>query len=256
MKEALDDAGLALSQIDGLITSGLPGATSYARFAYRAGLRNVRFLMGYPQSGRMCPVALGHAAMAVHHGLANYVVLFHALNSRSRRIHYGGGEGAGDLYDSLFGMTSPGAFYSLAFTRYQHLYGGTEEQLGAIAAAFRKHAQLNPHGVMRGRPIVIEDYLNSRYIARPLRLLDYCLVNDGAVCYIVTSAERARDLKKLPVLINGFTERAALREWYVADDFWYDACREMAADLFGTAGITTKDIDCIQMYDNFSLSAL
>src|SRR5262249_8993180 len=136
-----------------------------------------------------------------------------------------------------------------------HLYGGSEEKLGAIAVAIRKHASLNPKAIMR-TPITIEDYLNARYIARPLRLFDYCLVNDGAVCYIVTTAERAPDLKHRPVLSSGFTEQAAEREWYVSEDFWYGAAQRMAADLLGPPGLTPRDIDSIQMYDNFSVALL
>jgi acetyl-CoA acetyltransferase len=203
----------------------------------------------------MCPVALGHAAMAVQHGLADYVVCVHALNSRSNRIHYGGGEALGDTYDAVWGMTSPGAYYALAFTRYLEQYGGSEEQLGAISVAFRKHASMNPKATMQS-PITREDYRNARYLAKPLRLFDYCLVNDGAVAYIVTSAERARDLKHRPVYISSFTERITMREYYVDEDLWYGVCQGMAKDLFEPAGVTTKDIDVIQMYDNFSLSAL
>src|SRR5579859_5330206 len=84
---ALDDAGLAKDDIDGLITGGVP---RYEPIMFRAGLQDVRFLVPYPQSGRMCSVALAHAAMAVNHGLANYVVLFHTLNFRSQGLSFGG----------------------------------------------------------------------------------------------------------------------------------------------------------------------
>jgi acetyl-CoA acetyltransferase len=152
-------------------------------------------------------------------------------------------------------MASPGAQYSLAFTRYQHLYGGTEAELGAIAVAFRKHARHNPTAIMQ-RPLSLEDYLAARYIAEPLRLYDYCLVNDGAVAYVVTSAERARDLRHPPVLIGGTAERANFREWYVDPGFWTDACASLKRDLMDPLGVGTADIDCLQVYDNFSVSVL
>ena len=163
--------------------------------------------------------------------------------------------GTGLLYDSVYGMASPGAQYSLAFTRYQHLYGGTEEQLGSIAVAFRKHARLNPRAIMQ-QPMTIEDYLAARYIAQPLRLFDYCLVNDGAVAYVVTSAERARDLRQKPVLIGGTAGRANFREWYVDLDFWAAACASMKRDLMDPLGVGPEDIDSVQVYDNFSVSVL
>src|SRR5262245_4842417 len=248
---ALDDAGLDKKQVDGLVTAGV---AHYEPIAYRTGLTDVRFVADYPAGGRMCTVALMHAAMAVHHGLADCVVLFNSVAFRSQGAKFGGA-GQGLLYDSVYGMASPGAQYSLAFTRYQHLYGGTEEELGAIAVALRKHARLNPHAIMQ-RPLELQDYLAARYIAQPLRLYDYCLINDGAVAYIVTSAERARDLPHRPVLIGGTAERANFREWYVDPGFWEDACSSMRRDLLDPLGLAPRDIDCLQVYDNFSPAVL
>jgi acetyl-CoA acetyltransferase len=252
IRDALLDAGLEKRQIDGLVTAGV---AHYEPIAYRTGLTDVRFVADYPAGGRMCSVALMHAAMAVHHGLANYVVLFNSVAFRSQQVKFGGGPAQGLLYDSVYGMASPGAQYSLAFTRYQHLYGGTEAELGAIAVAFRKHARLNPLAIMQ-RPLTLEDYLQTRYVAEPLRLYDYCLVNDGAVAYVVTSAERARDLRHPPVLIGGTAERANFREWYVDPGFWADACASLKRDLMDPLGIGVEDIDCLQVYDNFSPSVL
>jgi len=255
IRDALDDAGLEKGQVDGLITGG---TVHYEPIAYRTGLTDVRFCADYPSAGRMCPMALMHAAQAVEHGLANYVVLFNSVCFRSNQVKFGmggGWMGSGLLYDSVYGMASPGAQYSLAFTRYQHLYGGTEEQLGAIPVAFRKHAQLNPVAIMQ-QPMTIDDYLAARYIAQPLRLFDYCLVNDGAVAYVVTTEERARDLKQKPVLIGGTAGRANFREWYVDLDFWGDACASMKRDLMDPLGVGLEDIDAVQVYDNFSVSVL
>ena len=252
LREACDDAGIDVSQIDGLVVGG---NQFYEPFAYRSGLTDVRFLAGYPSAGRMCSVALIHAAMAVHHGLANYVAMFNSVTFRSQAQVFGGGPTQGDLYDSIYGMASPGAQYSLAFTRYQHLYGGTERELGAIPVAFRKHASMNPKAVMQ-KPFTIDEYLEARYVARPLRLFDYCLVNDGAVLYIVTSTERAKDLKHTPVLIQGAAERATIREQYVDPEFWAEACESMRRDLLDPLGVGLGDIDALQAYDNFSVSAL
>ena len=146
LKEALDDAGLEKSDIDGLVVGGSP---EYHSFMFRSGLQDVRYLAHYPIAGRLCPIALGQAAMAIEHGMCNYVAMFNSVNFRSAARSFGApSEGTGDLYDSVFGMASPGAFYSLAFTRYQQLYGGTEEELGAIAVSFRKHASINTRAVM------------------------------------------------------------------------------------------------------------
>ncbi|WP_420639566.1 thiolase C-terminal domain-containing protein [Candidatus Poriferisocius sp.] len=249
--EAVADAGLQKSDIDGLITGGL---AHYEPVAYRTGLTDVRFVADYPQAGRMCSTALMHAATAVHHRLADYVVLFNSVTFRTDRTSFGA-QPQGLLYDPVYGMASPGAQYSLAFTRYQAQYGGTEEQLGAIPVAIRSHARMNPVAIMQ-QEMTIDDYLHARYVAQPLRLFDYCLVNDGAVAYVVTTAERARDLAHPPVLIAGTAGRANFRQWYVDLGFWEEACRSMKSDLFDPLGVTTHDIDCLQVYDNFSVSVL
>jgi acetyl-CoA acetyltransferase len=256
IRDALADAGIDKKEVDGLITGGVG---HYEPVAYRTGLTDVRFCNEYVSAGRMCPVALMHAAMAVEHGLAKVVVLFNSVVFKSRQVKFGGGydsyAGKGLLYDAVYGLASPGAQYSLAFSRYQHLYGGTEEQLGAIAMAFRKHARLNPAAIMQ-QPMTIDDYLSARYVAQPLRLFDYCLVNDGAVAYVVTSVERARDLRHKPVLIGGTAERANFREQYVDEKFWADACASMKRDLLEPLGVGIDDIDALQVYDNFSPSVL
>jgi acetyl-CoA acetyltransferase len=252
IRDALADAGLTTRDVDGLVTGG---TAFYEPVAYRTGLTDVRFIGNYPSAGRMCPAALMHAAMAVEHGLARCVVLFNSVVFRSRKTKFGYGEsnwaGKGLLYDGVYGLASPGAQYSIAFTRYQHLYGGTEEQLGAVAVAFRKHARLNPAAVMQA-PLSIDDYMSARYVAQPLRLPDYCLINDGAVAYIVTSAERARDLRQKPVYLGGTAERANFRQWYVDQDFWADACASMKRDLMAPLGVSNEDVDAMMVYDNFS----
>lgn len=253
LKEALEDAGLNKENIDGLVVGGAP---EYHSFMFRSGLTDMRYLGHYPIAGRLCPIALGQAAMAVHHGMADYVALFNSVNFRSEARKFGApSAGTGDLYDSVFGMASPGAFYALAFSRYQSLYGGTEKDLSAISVAIRKHASMNPRATMRNR-ITNEDYMQARYIAKPLRLFDYCLVSDGAVCYIVTTAERAKALKQPPVYIGGFGMKTSIREQYVSETFWQDSCASIKQDVMGPLGLSTKDIDGVGVYDNFSLSVL
>ena len=114
---------------------------------------------------------------------------------------------------------------------------------------------MNPAAVMQS-PLDMQSYLDSRYVARPLRLFDYCLVTDGAVCYIVTTLERARDLRKPPARIAAFSERAALREHFVPADLWAEACGGMADEIFERSGLERGDVDSFQVYDNFSVSAL
>ncbi len=155
------------------------------------------------------------------------------------------------MNDAAYGMTSPGAAVAHMYRRYQHLYHPPEETLGYFAVNNRQNASLNPLAVMRS-PITMDDYLASRYVAEPLRLLDYCLINDGGVCLIVTSAERARDLKKPPVYIHASASAGDFSYQYTVDDFFCDALEMVADDLFANSEIQREDIDVAQIYDNFT----
>ncbi len=257
-RDGLTDAGLTIEQIDGLITSG-SDSFAYLPFAQRAGLRNVRFAAAYPLSGRMCTVALGHASMIVEAGLADYVALIYSTDQRSSHQRYGadvGGSG-GSMYDKAFGIDSPGALYSMAYSRYldQHGYRGREHLLAAVPIASRRHAALNPKAVMQ-TPLSTSDYLAARYIARPLRLFDYCLPSDGAVCLIVTTLERARNLRKPPVTLVAPVHRASMCEWLVPEDRWYATCKALSESLLNPLGLGRADLSSLAVYDNFSVAVL
>jgi acetyl-CoA acetyltransferase len=153
-------------------------------------------------------------------------------------------------------MTSPGAFHALMMRRHMEQYGTEPEQLGAIAMAFRRHASLNPDAVMR-TPFTIEEYLAARFICEPLRLLDYCLINDGGVAMILTTAERARDLPKPPVYIRGFAQASEFAgSTFPPDDFWRRPIQSVAADVYAMAGVGPADMDALMIYDNFTPTVL
>ena len=152
----------------------------------------------------------------------------------------------------MFGNAANSA---MGFRRHMALYGTRSEHLGWIAVTCRKHASINPNAVMRD-PITIDDHQKSRLIVDPLRLLDCCLITDGAVCVIVTSPERARDGRKRPVAIWGMgqghtTENLRKRDW------WYlPHQRDCIADAYRMAGVSPQDIDVAQLYDNFTVAVL
>src|SRR5215212_2027507 len=184
---ALADAGLNKQDVDGILVCGVP---DYGRMCDILGIRYPRFVNVMQAGGRQAALTLQFAALAVNAGLANYVACIYGNVGRSAGNRWGGGEGGSNatgMNDAAYGMTSPGAAVAHMYRRYQHLYNPPEETLGYFAINNRANAGLNPLAVMR-TPITMEDYLNSRYIAEPLRLLDYCLINDGGVCLIVTSA--------------------------------------------------------------------
>ena len=260
---AIADAGLKKRDIDGLILSGVP---EYESFMFRSGLTDVRFLGHYPMGGRLCPAALAHAAMAVHHDLADYVLLFNTVTFRSSGMRFGGGDEAirnnrrpvatmESSYSLAYGMSTPGALYALAYSGYRHEFKVGEDELGHVSLSIRQWAAKNPDAIYRD-PITLEDYHSARYIAEPLRLFDYCTVNDGCAAYVVTTAERANDLPHVPVLIASVAERANVREYYASEDRWSDACHSLKYDLFDRVGMSIDEIDSVQVYDNFSPAVL
>jgi acetyl-CoA acetyltransferase len=173
---------------------------------------------------------------------------------RSAGNRWGGGEGGGNVTgfnDAAYGMTSPGAAVAHMFRRHQHEYGTPVETLGTLALNNRLNAALNPLAVMR-EPITMEDYLNSRFVTEPLRLLDYCLISDGGVCIIVSSADRARDMPHPPVYIHAFASCGDFNYQYTVDHCFYDALQSVGRDIFSESEIKRGDLDVLQIYENFT----
>jgi acetyl-CoA acetyltransferase len=166
-----------------------------------------------------------------------------------------GGEGAGlpdnMYYDLAYGMTSPGAYVAMMYRRYAELYGAPDGSLAPLAINNRKNAALNPIAVMKEQ-ITEEQYLDARYIADPLRLYDYCMINDGGAAIIVTSVERAKNLKKPPVLISAAASSGDLTNFYTKPDFFDQASRSVADKVYAQCGLSPADMDCVQIYDNFT----
>lgn len=268
IRHALDDAGLGRDDLDGLIVSfGSPIGADADTLAYTLGLK----LRLYNQTwahGRFTASCLQWAAMAVNAGLANAVACLAAVSFSGFRKPMMGGAGdaegareagGGHGEDPVFGMTSPGAGAALVARKYFARFGATSRQLAAVAVAFRKHAALNPAAIMR-EPITVDDHQNSRFVCEPLHLLDYCLINDGAACVIVTTSERARDLKKPPVYLSGLQGLPAGREEFIWTYPGFGVSQQTGFDdkpglqpVYQMAGVTPKDIDALFTYDAFSI---
>jgi acetyl-CoA acetyltransferase len=257
LREAVQDAGLPYDQLDGLLVNRIP---DYARFSELVGI-NPDFVAQLPAQGRMSGVSLLVALAALEAGLCTYVALVYGNDGKQVGATYGGntpgGYGVGEAnWMRPYGMTSPGAFHAMMFRRHMWQYGTTSRQLASVAVAFRKHAGLSPSAVMR-KPITVEDHQASRFIAEPLHLLDYCLINDGGVAIIITSADRAKDLKQPPAYIVGFGGSSAIEtSSFPPTDYWYDACSRVAAEVYAMSGLSQTDMDSLEIYDNFSPSVL
>jgi acetyl-CoA acetyltransferase len=251
---ALADAGIERDEIDGLLTARL---SSYTRMADMLGLRRPRFVNGFEAAGRMSAVALQTAAAAIEAGLATTIALVYGNNGRSVGARYGGDAYASPTasYDAAYGMTSPGAYVAMMYQRYRHLYGAPEDALAPLAITNRANAALNPDAVMR-TPITTEEYLAGRYVAEPLRLYDYCLINDGGVALIVTAEERARKLDRPLVTLEATAAAGDLTNYYTSRDFYYESAESVAARVYKQAGITSAQVDCAQIYDNFTPTIL
>jgi acetyl-CoA acetyltransferase len=251
-RSAVADCGISKQVIDGLLVCRIP---YYARMGEVLGL-DPRWTLTLPPHGRMSGMGLIEAVLALASGQANYVALMYANIGRSRRVNYGGDENP-STWDP-WGFTSPGAAHAMMFRRHMELYGTTTRQLAEVSIAMRYHATLNPDAVMRN-PITIEDHESARFITAPLRLLDYCLINDGAVCLILTTKERAADAAKKPVLISGFGGRDSFTQSAISNfdmDFWYPAISQAGAEARAMAGVEHADIDALMCYDNFSPTVL
>ena len=251
---ALADSGLDHRDIDGLVV----GPTlAYEPTAEMLGL-NVRWA-GQADAAQSVLLAL----MAIGAGLAECVALVYGNAQRSGGVRYGGAGAMGGseirsyVYYAPWGMTSQGALYALLTRRYMELHGLTEAQLGHVAVAQRQFASMNPNAVMRS-PITVEDYLAGRLIVEPLRVFDYCLINDGGVALIVTTAERAARLgngRHAVVHAVGRSdlnrEATSLRPRLI--DFYHAAHTEAAEQLWDMAGFGPERIDSVQIYDSFSV---
>jgi len=262
--KAVADAGLSMKDIDGLCSYS-NDRNEPTMLATALGMSQLRFSnMFWGGGGGGGSGAVGNGAMAVFSGHANYVVAYRALAQgqfgRFGQSRASGRVGGPAAFTSPWGLLSPAQGYGMRIYRHMHEYGTTSRQLGAVAVASNKHAQRNPRAVMYGRPITIEDHQNSRMIADPLHLFDCCLETDGAAAVVITTAERAKDLKQRPVYIMATSQGADFRAGYGGahsymkpEEHYATANFEaVARDLWQRAEITPKDIDVAQVYENFT----
>ena len=252
LKLALEDAGLEKNELDGLLAARI----GFARLADVVGLRHVRLVNTLPSAGRFSAVGVQYATGLIQSGAVDTVALVYGNNGRSVKQRYGG-EGGGPTvgYDAMYGMTSPGAYVSMMYQRYRAMYNVPDDALAPLAINSRRNAALNPVAVMRTE-IDEAEYMDARYIAEPLRLFDYCIINDGGVALILTTLERARSLRKKPVKILATAAMSDLWNFYTSRDFFRHACEDVAERVYKQSGLGPGDMDCLQVYDNFSPTIL
>jgi acetyl-CoA acetyltransferase len=263
---ALADAGLDSKQVDGLTTYIMGGVG-------RDGVDTVSvdyFLKHYPVSPEfrwyaelqqgMIASAVIEAANALIAGMANYVLVWRAMHNPVDRPYtqVTARTASGDSQFSLpYGQGAVYQWHAMAYQRYLHCYAAKREAMAALAVNHRRNANLNERAYFRDIPMTEEDYLNSRYIAEPLCLFDCDIPIEGCAAFVLTTTERARDLRNPPAYIaacaqNVSSGRPALIS-YILDD--YMACgATLAGQLWRDSGFGPGQIDAAQLYDGFSPS--
>ena len=262
IKAALDDAGLAPRDVDGLVTFSMDSSEEIA-VARNLGIPALSLFSRVPYGGGAACAVVMQAAMALATGAADVVVCYRALNERSGMRFGGTGMASATLPPWLdwygpYGLLSPAAWVALHARRYMHEYGVTNEHFGRISVVDRRHAATNPAAWFYQRPITLEDHQNSRWIVEPvLRLLDCCQESDGAVALAVTTPERARDLRQPPAVIVAAAQGAAddgeLMTSYYRDDLTgLPEMSVVAKKLWAESGLTPADIQTAFLYDHFT----
>jgi acetyl-CoA acetyltransferase len=263
---ALAEAGLEASDIDGIVTYTIDN-NDEASLLRALGIPDVKYSVRLPLGGGGSAATIHHACAAVASGAASTVVIWRAMNERSEyRFGQPKGTPMGSRINDMtfpiwgipYGLQFPGACSALGFQRYMHKYGATNEDLGHLVVQQRAYAATNPNARFFGKPITLEDHQNSKWIAEPvLRLFDCCQETDGGVALIVTSRERARDLKGEHVRILGSAfcmpmNTEPLTSYYTDDPIIMREAEIVAGRLYEAAGVSPKDIDVALLYDAFT----
>ncbi|MEU2005165.1 thiolase family protein [Rhodococcus sp. NPDC019627] len=265
LRLALDDAGLRAEDVDGLFTNvGYPLAVDYDRMAEAFGL-SIRAAVQTWTHGRFVGPALQSAVQAVALGTTDVAACLAGVSFSGLGLVGGAGDAeglrqGGGSHGELphYGMTAPGAGAAMAFRRYCARYGQDPGLISAVPIAFRRHARLNPNAQMT-KPLEREDYDTQPYVVEPLRRPDFALLSDGGGCLLVTTVERARDLRQPAVVISGMQGLHAGRDEFIFAPpglgvfSQSDTRRFEDNPVYAMAGLAGPgDVDSLQLYDAFS----
>jgi acetyl-CoA acetyltransferase len=264
MQRALTDCGMDKHEIDGYMCAG-GGRTGVDTAVNMAEYLQIdhRWIDGTMTGGSVFEFYVQHASAAIRDGRCETVLITYGsdlLSKQGRMLGTKGFQVAGERvpgplqYESPYGNVLVGA-YAMAARRHMHEFGTTSEQLAEIAVAVRSHAELNP-GARYRDPLTVDDVVNSRMIADPLHIYDCCAITDGGGAIIITTAERARDLRKPPVHVLGAA--GSQTHWNISQmgDFTRSAAAVSGPAAFAEAGVGPDDIDTVQIYDSFTITVL
>ena len=261
-RKACEDAGIDLDDVDGIISYNFGDSVPSMSVATALGLRNPQYVVEFASGGNAANLITLTATAVIDSGLAKNVLCFRAMNGRSGFRLGGGRELAAHgvtQFTAPYGWITYPQAMAMWCRRHMTKYGTTKEQLGSIAITVREHAIPNERAMLR-KPMSMDDYFGARPIVDPFGLYDICLESDGACAALVTSAERAKDMRKPPVYIMGGAYGGgpnqgedlfdAIRWPDLAENF----SKYIADDLWRSAGVGPKDVDVAEIYDCFTYS--
>ena len=261
---ALGDAGLKPSDIDGIVCRGPDDSYCHHQLVgERLGI-NARFSTTLDNGGASQILSVGLAVMAIEAGLASTVLCGYGRDAWSRthksdtarmKNQTRPDDQHAQEFGPEYGYFGAVAAHAFGAQRHMHEFGTTREQFAQIAVAFREHAMNNPEAQIR-KPLTVEDYFKARPIVSPFGLYDCSLRSDGAGAVIVTSAERARDMKARPVMIRGFGSFNNLTGWFADENMIVTAAKQSGEAAYRMAGIAPADVDTAQLYDCFTYMVL
>jgi acetyl-CoA acetyltransferase len=262
VQAALADAGLAPEDVDGLVTFTMD-TTEEMELARNLGIRELSLFSRVGYGGGASAGTVMHAAMAVATGVADVVVCYRAFNERSGNRFGNMSARVGEVplwlsWYGPYGLMTPAAWVGLYARPYMERYGVTNADFGRVAVVDRAHAATNPAAWFYERPITLEDHQESRWIIEPvLRLLDCCQESDGGVAVVVTSAERARDLRESPAVITAAAQGATfdgevMTSYYRDDLLGLPEMGVVGDRLWQMSGLTPDDMTTAFLYDHFT----
>jgi len=250
---ALDDAGLRLSDVDGLFCTMMEDSMPALMAAEYLGIQP-RFIDGTMTGGSSFVNYLTSATMALDAGLCDVALIVYGSNQRTA---------SGKLvtasrppaYEAPYNPRYPISAYAMVAALHMHEYGTTREHLADVAVAARSWAQHNPEAFERG-PLTREDVLGARMVGDPLTVRDCCLVTDGGGAIVMVRAERARDFPKPPVYVLGSAAESSHRQISQMKDFTVTAACESGKRAFAAAGVSPADIQAVELYDAFTINTI
>ncbi|WP_282127465.1 thiolase [Roseobacter litoralis] len=250
---ALGDAGLKLSEVDGLFCTMMEDSMPALMAAEYLGIQP-RFIDGTMSGGSSFVNYLTSATIALDAGLCDVALIVYGSNQRTA---------SGKLvtasrppaYEAPYNPRYPISAYAMAAARHMHEYGTTREQLADVAVSARAWARHNPEAFERG-PLTREDVLGARMVCDPLTVRDCCLVTDGGGAVVMVRADRARDFPKAPVYVLGSAAESTHRQISQMKDFTVTAARASGKRAFAAAGVSPGDIQAVEVYDAFTINTI